>query len=337
MSRRLGITAVGPLLVLAAITGCTWPGGGSERETVALRFDWPVGLTAFVQTERSTRTTGSLGPSSTSVRMSYRINVEEARDGRLIRYGDIRAEDPDNGQIYLLNELPEPLASQLIALFPSYVVSNEGGLLRLEGIEPLIEEARRKLESRLAELPPESAEARALAASGVSEERLLAAAREHWDQLAGAWSGVTLTMGETYQRKDRLVVPHSALRIRSAVEYGVGQRVPCVEETVAADCVEIEVRSRPLPEALAKLETAMREGSQAATPGGFGTLENLEIEESSYLVTEPSTLIPHYLETTTKFHATLFRPGEPETIITDLDQHIYRYHYVPQGGEAAAQ
>ena len=131
MSGRLGISAVGPLLVLAAIAGCTWPGGGGRRETLALRFDWPVGLTAFVETERSTRTTGSLGPSSTSVRMSYRIDVEEAQDGRLIRYGDIRAEDPDNGQIYLLNELPEPLASQLIALFPSYVVSNEGGLLRL--------------------------------------------------------------------------------------------------------------------------------------------------------------------------------------------------------------
>ena len=176
-----------------------------------------------------------------------------------------------------------------------------------------------------------------LAASGVSEERLLAAAREHWDQLAGAWSGATLVMGEIYPRKDRLVVPRSALRIRSTVEYGVGRRISCAEEKPAADCVEIEVRSRPVPEALAQLEKAMRERSRAATPGNLGVLENLEIEESSYLVTEPSTLIPHYLETTTKFHATLLRPGEADTVITDLDQHIYRYHYVPQGGEAAAQ
>jgi hypothetical protein len=334
MSGRIGISAVGPLLALAAIAGCTWAGGGDQRETVALRFDWPVGLTAFVETERSTRTTGSLGPSSTTVRMSYRIDVEEAPDGRLIRYGDIRVEDPDNGQIYPLDELPEPLASQLIALFPSYVVNDEGQLVRLEGFEALIEEARRKLESRLAELPPESAEARVLAASGISEERLLAAAREHWDQLAGAWSGATLVMGETYQRKDRLVVPRSPLRILSAVDYGVGQRIPCTEETIEVDCVEIEVRSRPVPEALAQLEKAMRERSREATPGGFGVLENLQIEESSYLVAEPSTLIPHYLETTTKFHATLLRPGEADTVITDLDQHVYRYHYAQQG-EAA--
>jgi len=338
MSGRLGISAVGPLLVLAAIAGCTWPGGGGRRETLALRFDWPVGLTAFVETERSTRTTGPLGPSSTTVRMSYRIGVEEAQDGRLIRYGDIRAEDPDNGQIYPLDELPEPLASQFIALFPSYVVSDEGRLVRLEGVEPLIEEARRKLESRLAELPPESADARMLAASGVSEERLLAAAREHWDQLAGAWSGTSLVVGESYRRKHRLLVPAlGGLRIVSTTELSVGQRIPCGEETTAADCVEIQVRSRPVPEALAQLEKAMRERSREATPGGFGALENLEIEESSYLVTEPSTLIPHYLETTTKFHATLLRPGEADTVITDLDQHIYRYHYVPQGGEAAAQ
>ncbi|GAG17002.1 unnamed protein product, partial [marine sediment metagenome] len=150
MSRRLGITAVGPLLVLAAIAACTWPGGGGRRETVALRFDWPVGLTAFVETERSTRTAGARSPSSTTVRMSYRIEVEEARGGRLIRYGDIRAEDPDSGQIYPLEQLPEPLGSQLIALFPSYVVSDEGQLVRLAEVEPLLEEAQRELESRLA-------------------------------------------------------------------------------------------------------------------------------------------------------------------------------------------
>jgi hypothetical protein len=327
MSRRLHISAIWTLLVLATIAGCTWRGGARERETVDLLFDWPVGLTAFVQTERSTRTTGAHGPSSTTVRMSYRIDVEEAQSGRLIRRGDIRAEDPEHGQIYALGELPEPLVSQLIALFPSYVVSDEGRLMEFEGIEPLIEEARRNLVRRLAELPPESAEARELTAAGVSEERLLAAAREHWERLAGGWSGASLVVGETYQKEGRLVVPRSALEIPSTVEFGVGQRIPCGEEMTTADCVEIEARSRPVPEALAQLEKAMRERSGAATGDGFGALENLEIEESSYLVTEPSTLIPHYLESTTRFRATVPRPGEAELVIDDLDQAIYRYHY----------
>lgn len=336
MSRRRCITAFCSLLVLATIAGCAGRGGGSERDTVALRFDWPLGLTAFVETERSTLTTGSRGPSSTTVRMSYRIDVEEAQDGRLIRRRDIRAEDPESGQIYPLDQLPEPLASQLTAVFPSFVVSDEGQLVRLEGIEPVIEEAQRKLESRLAELPPESAEAKALAATRVSEEHLLEAAREHWDQLAGAWAGASLVVGEDYQRKDRLVVPAlGGPRILSRVEFGVGQRIPCGEEMTAANCVEIEVRSRPVPEALAQLEQGMRERSHTATPGGRGALESFEIEESSYLVIEPATLIPHYLETTTKFRATLRRPGEADIAVADLDQTIYRYHW--QGGEAAAQ
>jgi hypothetical protein len=329
MSGRIGIAAVGPLLGLAVVAGCSWAGGGDRREAVALRFDWPVGLTAFVETERSTHTSGALGPKSTTVRMSYRIEVEKAPDGRIIRYGDIRAEDPGDGRIYPLDELPEPLASQLIALFPSYVVSDEGQLVRLEGVEVLIEETRRKLESRLAELPPESVEAQVMAASRITENHLLAAAREHWDQLAGAWSGTVLVMGEIYQRKDRLVVPRSPMRIASAAEYGLGQRIPCDEETTEADCVEIEVHSRPVPEALAKLEEVMRERSRQATPMGFSVLENVQLEESSYLVAEPSTLIPHYLETTTKFHGTLIRPGEADTVISELDQHIFRYQYAP--------
>jgi hypothetical protein len=259
--------------------------------------------------------------------MSYRIDVEEAEDGRLIRHGDIRAEDPDDGRVYPLDELPEPLASQLTALFPSYVVDDEGRLVRLEGIEHLIEGAQQRLESRLSELPPDSAEARALAAGTLSEEHLLTAVREHWQQLAGAWSGVSLMVGEAYQREERLVIPRSALRIPSTVEFALGQRIPCNEEMTAADCVEIEVRSRPVPEALAQVEKAMRERSRAATPGSLVELGNLEIEESSYLVTEPSTLIPHYLETTTTFRATVSRPGESEIAIEDLDQTIYRFQY----------
>jgi hypothetical protein len=223
-----------------------------------------------------------------------------------------------------------------MAVFPSFVVSDEGRLVRLDGIEPLLEEAQRKLESRLAELPPDSAEAKVLAATRVSEENLLAAAREHWQKLAGAWSGTSLVVGESYQRKEHIGVPAlGGLRILSATEFGVGQRIPCDEEMTEADCVEIEVRSLPLPEALIRLEEALRERSQAAASGGRGALEDFEIEESSYLIAEPSTLVPHYLETTTTFRATLRRAGKADIPVEDLDQTVYRYS--GQGGEATAQ
>jgi hypothetical protein len=339
MSHRLHISAICPLLLLATIAGCTWPGGPWDRDTVDLHFDWPVGLTAFVQTERSTRVTGAHGPTSTTLRMSYRLDVEEAENGRLIRYSDIRAEDPASGRSYAMGELPEPMENQLIAQFPSFVVSDEGQLVQLEGIESLIEETRRKLESRLADLPFESAEARELVAASVTEEGLLAATREHWQQLVGGWSGASLVVGESYRREDQLAVPRAPLRIRSTVEFGVGGRIPCGEELTAADCVEIEVRSRPLPEALAQLEEVMRERSRALTRESVEVLENLEIEESSYLVTEPSTLIPHYLETTTKFQATIRRPGDAERVIADLDQSVHRYTYAapPQTGHEATR
>ena len=340
MSHRLHISAICPLLLLVTIAGCTWPGGPWDRETVDLRFDWPVGLTAFVETERSTRVTGARGPTSTTLRMSYRLDVEAAENGRLIRYSDVRAEDPGSGQSYPMGELPERLENQLIAQFPSFVVSDEGELLQLEGIESLIEETRRKLERRLADSPFESAEARELVISSVTEEGLLAATREHWQQLVGGWSRASLAVGETYRREDQLALPRSPVRVRSTVEYGIGRRIPCGEELTAADCVEIEVRSRPLPEALVQLEEMMRERSRVLTPESVDVLESLELEESSYLVTEPSTLIPHYLETTTKLQATIRRPGEAERVIEDLDQSVHRFSYAAprqQGGEATAQ
>jgi hypothetical protein len=310
--------------LLAALAACVGPGGDAERDTVALRFDWPIGLTAFVQTERSTRTNSPLGPTSRTVWMSYRIDVEEAEEGRLLRYGDVRAEDPADGRIYRLEELPERVAIQLTALFPSYVVSDEGRVVRLEGSEPMLEEAQRKLERQLAMAAPGSPEARRLAAASITEESLLAAVQAHWDELVGAWSGRSLAVGETLEREERLVVPRAALRIQSTVEFGVGQRIPCNERATGAECVEIEVRTRPLPDALDDYERAMRKRAQAT---GSGVLANVEIEESSYLVTEPATLIPHYLETTTKFRATVSRPGEPDVTIEDLDQTVFRYRY----------
>lgn len=324
MSRRTRILVAPWLLALAATAACTGPAKEAQRDAVALRFDWPIGLTAFVQTERSTRTNSPLGPTSRTVRMGYRIDVEEAEDGRLLRYGDVRAEDPADGRIYPLRELPERLASQLTALFPSYVVSDEGRVLRLEGSGPMVEEARRKLESQLAEAAPGSPEAKRLAAASLTEESLLAAVRAHWDELVGDWAGKHLVVGETLEREERLVVPRAALRIQSTVEFGIGQRIPCDEEATGADCVEIEVRTRPLPEALDDYERAMRQGARAT---GAGAPENVEIEESSYLVTEPSTLIPHYLETTTKFRARVSRTGEPDVAIEDLDQTIFRFRY----------
>jgi hypothetical protein len=337
MSRRHRIAAFCALLVLAGSAGCAGPGGAGEGDTAALHFGWPVGLTAFVETERSTRTSGSRGPHSTTVRMSYRIDVEEAEGGRLIRRGEIRAEDPASGRIYPLHELPEPLASQLMAVFPSFVVSNEGRIVRLDGIEPLLEEAQRKLEKRLAELPPESEEAKVLAATQVSEENLLEAAREHWQKLAGAWAGTSLAVGEIYQRKEHLAVPAlGGLRILSTTEFGIGQRIPCGEEMAEAGCVEIEVRSLPLPEALIQLEEALRERARDAGADGRGALEDFEIEESSYLVTEPSTLVPHYLETTTTFRATLRRSGKADIAVEDMDQTVYRYQYSRPSGETIA-
>jgi hypothetical protein len=133
-------------------------------------------------------------------------------------------------------------------------------------------------------------------------------------------------VGAGHRRKEHLAVPSlGGLRILSAVEFDLGGRIPCGEETTAADCVELEVRARPVPEALSQLERVMRE--RPRTGPGRGALEAFEIEESSYLVAEPSTLVPHYLETTTRFRATLRRPGEADIEVTDLDQTVYRYDW----------
>jgi hypothetical protein len=335
MSLRQRGSALCALLALAANVGCARP-VGTESDSFALRFDWPIGLTAFVETERSTRKAGPQGSSSQTVRMSYRIEVEAAPDGRLIRYGEVRAEDPHSGRSYPLDELPEPMASQFVALLPSYVVNDEGRVVRLVDSDALIDEARRKMRSQLARTLGEEADVEAIVAANVNEENLLELAREHWNRLAGEWSGMNLRLGEIHESEGRLAVdPLGGVEIPAAREFVVGQRLPCDEEMTQAACVEIEIHWRPLPDALARLERAMREASRAARAGTFGMLEDIEIEQSSYLVTEPSTLIPHYLETTTKFRATLPDRGDANGAVEELDQHIYRYRYAPPAGEAS--
>lgn len=336
MSLRQRGSALCALLTLALQVGCVGPGGlGGDR--VTLSFDWPIGFTAFVETERSTRRAGPQGSRSQTTRMSYRIDVEAAPDGRLIRYGDVRVEDPESGRSYSLEELPEPIASRFVALLPSYVVSDEGRVVRLVDSEALIDAARRQLRSQLARTLGETADVDAIVAANVNEESLLEVAREHWDRLVGEWSGMDLRLGETHPSEARLAVdPLEGLEIPASREFGVGQRLPCHEELTRAACVEIEIHWRPLPDALTRLEQAMREASRAAPPGTFGALEAIEIEQSSYLVTEPSTLIPHYLETTMTFRAMLPDSGEANRAIEELDQHIYRYRYAPEGGEASS-
>jgi hypothetical protein len=265
----------------------------TAADVVTLTFAWPEGMVAGVDLQR-TRVRSRAGSQDTSaVHVTYNLAVLAHPDGKLIRYTDFAAPG--------LAGMSEPQLQVLQAvssIVPSYVISAEGELLR---IDQLAEVRERMLGWMRQAVDPAATGGLGEMLSGMlSEEALFAAAAQEWNALVGSWIGAELEVGSTYEIEGEEQVPllgNVAVPYRH--ELGASGRVPCRAGETQARCVELILRSYPDPQKLQPhLEAFLQRLMEAA--GVSGTLppisyKQFEIENEIVVVAEPATLVPHEL------------------------------------------
>jgi hypothetical protein len=293
-------------------------------DVVKLSFAWPEGMAAGVDLQR-TRVRSRGGSEDTSaVRVTYNLAVVAHPEGRLIRYTDFATPGLSG-----ISESQQQILQAVSSVVPSYVVSADGELLRVDRLA----EVRERMLGWMREAVDTAAAGNLgeLLSGMLSEEALFAVAAQEWNALVGAWIGAELEVGSAYEVEGDEPVPMLGnVSIPYRYELGASARVPCRPEETDPACVELILRSYPDPQQLQPhLEAFLQRLMEAA--GVSGSLPRLsykqfEIENEIVLIAEPATLIPHAL-TIVRSVTAVMDVGGREQGGADFQTARYSYSY----------
>lgn len=246
------------MCVLACLLGIALTTSGADGGTdagISLRFDWPIGLTAQVESSyKPFRTSAEWRP-----RLRYQVEVQATDGGDgLRRWVPSRREDlMDTGESVMT------VVFDGAGAFRSYEVPADDPRRRfVHGLLPLVGGNK---DRALAEIRP-------------SEER---DARELWDRIVTPWAGRTLMPGSPVERRTKLrvgpILGYKDMDATSTLSIETG--VPCEPKAKQARCVRLTSVTAP-DEVYVLPDPPMMEDRRWVT-------------ERCDLIADPNTLIPY--------------------------------------------
>lgn len=320
-----------PFLFLSLLLfGSTTVQSQEVVDTVSLRFDWPVGLTAHVEQEWFREKSIGTGVDSVLVASKHRMQVLAHPNGRLIRTDSMvipQLEAARNDS----NAFIQRMFSQLGVLTPSYVVNTQGEFVELADVARMkaaVDSLFAPVLEQLGSLPPQ---AKALFESILSEQTLTASAAQEWNAMVGTWVGADWEVGAVYEYdadEPSPVLPGLVLPMH--YQFSAVERVPCTEDAEALECAELRMTSTPDPAAMREAVKKILGQMGATQDGGevLSALESMEVETELTVVTNPATLLP-YLVVQEKRVSVQVPTSATEAGGTSgqYERRIARYHY----------
>ncbi|HUG02363.1 MAG TPA: hypothetical protein VML95_10890, partial [Longimicrobiales bacterium] len=296
---------------------------------VWLEFAWPVGLSADVEaTQRIVRRRGG-ADSDVTVRSRYRMTVRDHprglavdhSDGALTGFQSDPPLDSDDPLVATLEDLSD--------LTSTYIVSDDGMLLDVEGLERGTEALREAFEPLVGEPDrvPGAAAPTERRGAAISADAVKAAVAERWGSMVWFWaweefqpdSVYTFTAEVPSPMMPELIVP---------MEYRIGylRLVACHEGAAPDSCVHVEARTVPDPASASDF----LERFVAELAGSHGE-ESFQVDaydqESRFGVTlEPATMIPHEFRMTRSVSVATTENGESD-LDTRFDETVLTFHY----------
>jgi hypothetical protein len=292
---------------------------------VVLRFDWPEGFRAEVETKRS-RTRAGEGGSSRSATSRYTLRAWD--DGSELRVGfsDFELEAQDLGS--LAPAAQTQLLAQLGDLVPDFVVTRSGEFVGIADFEVF----RGRLDLVLDQALPKGTDPSAPALTEVrrlltSQEFLESRAAGQWNALVGTWLEGELEIGATYSYEERSPVPiFPNEEILMSYEFSAQRLLPCPRSGEERECVELELRSMTDPADAKRLIDGLLERLTPAEARGAAVFTEFELENVIHLVTEPDGLVPHRHEETKTLRGTVSVGGQTQRVEqVDLTESSYTY------------
>jgi len=321
------------LLALAAIVAATDAvatqsddGASVKNEIVALRFDWPAGTEIVVESsKRRLRDLESRHYDITTTG-EYTMRVEPAPDGLRIRHSEMRDVAVGGGSGGRAADI-NSLMMRLGDISPDYVVSPQGALLRIEGMDEIAARMRAFFAPMLDSLQSAEATARVghLIESVLREEALFNKAAEIWNAMVWTWAGEQYELGAVYAMSSEEPSPvMPSVTFPMIYEFGVLECAPCADGADPRSCVRIELTSYIDPDqrdgVVAKLFELMGLEADASVMGEF------ELTNRVVLLTEPGTLLPHRFETTRSI-TSVVAEGGVERVVRNLDETRLAFRY----------
>jgi hypothetical protein len=188
---------------------------------------------------------------------------------------------------------------------PSYVVSPEGEFLRVEGLEAFRNRILEGMYDAFAESPAATREQITETVGAIiTREQLEASMASDWYSYVGTWIGAELDQGDLYELNFKQPIPaFGNMEVPMRTTFLFRQRVSCNNAESAKRCVELEMHTFVDPEGLA----AAIEAFMARLPAGQGAprFRDLQHETVVRLISEPETLLPHLMESSTRTIATM--------------------------------
>jgi protein required for attachment to host cells len=292
----------------------------ARADTVNLRFAWPAGTDAHIETTRfQEQVSGTADTVTGSAR--YRMRVHAHPAGLIISYEDFAfpaaADTTESAQL-------NSLAEQAAAMVPKVVVDSAGAFVGIDGVETV----HTRLDSLLTQMlePEEAATAREGLATMVTEDALAGLAAQEWNAIVGRWAGSDLVIGTDYGFEEDAALPMiPGAGVKMVSEFRVERRTSCSGVATGDDCVEIRLVSRADPDAVREILAQFTE-QLLATPGVGIAFESFEMENELVLVTEPRTLRPHRVRLSKRMKGVVAAEGERGEV-SQIEVRTYRYTY----------
>lgn len=301
-------------------------GVAGEARTVVLRFDWPEGFQAEVETKRTRTRTGEDGSSRSA---TSRYTMRAWQDGSDLRVGfsDFALEAHDLGA--LAPAAQAQLLAQLGDLVPDFVVTRTGEFAGIADFEVF----RGRLDLVLHQALPKGVDPSALPAVTeirrllTSQEFLESRAAGQWNALVGTWLEGELELRAVYSYEERSPVPvFPDEEILTSYEFSAERLLPCPRSGEERECVELELRSITDPaDAKRMIESLLRRLTPAELRAA-ALFTDFELENVIRLVTEPRGLIPHRHEETKSLRGTVSVGGQTQRVEQiDVTESSYGY------------
>ncbi|MGA8262041.1 MAG: hypothetical protein WB783_17660 [Arenicellales bacterium] len=297
---------------------------------VELKFAWPVGLAGTATTDSLRIQRRGDKAVTFEVTDETSFTLESADRGLLLRFSGIRMNTritPESpGQQGELQKLFQVLS----AMQPSYIVSPQGKLVDVAGLDKFRESILAQLDKYGSSLLKTARpRVKALVMKQFSRDELLALISADWNRLVGHWVGAALRLGATYQvnSSSPRIPLLGNITLPGQYVFGATRRVPCGDTGTAVKCVELHMTSQLDP---GKTAAALRKYTREAakqTGAGVDRIKSVRMKFDLILVTEPSTLIPHDTTSVTRTVVTTIDSDGRRSTSYDTRSVTVHYHY----------
>jgi hypothetical protein len=282
----------------------------------SLKFAWPPGTTALVETDFVRRAGPDAAPEITSVRMTHRMRVLAHREGLDIRFGDQRHVDSSG-------DFRRAARALLHFWTPQTIVGADGTFARIEGgdrVQDLVVATLAPIQ-RLADDAPGL---RALITPVISEGFLKAMQQLEWSKLAWQWIGMSSNQARLEIPGFDQIVPGVEMPATRIIE--ILERTRCVRVGTPYDCLTLQMRISVTDTSAMR---ATLEGLFQAATAEIPLVQPENLEHVVRVTLEMATMLPHDALETNSVHGTIVVNGSPVGM-TVSDRRHSRFIYDSQ-------